>query len=171
MLALFLNTKLNTARNLTPGSSSNSNSKMDTTGLKIVLSVLLLIGVAALVYYVYPTALTKSKSTSTSKSGKCKPSDKEKNPHGKTYKYESDGDCALTSCVDGYTFDSSVVSCTKLPDTNVARAGQVCIPKSQEKVPHGNVYVWGRDGEECLVSNCFHGYDADLGSGKCNKNL
>ena len=169
MLALFLNTKLNTARNLTPGSSSNSNSKMDTTGLKIVLSVLLLIGVAALVYYVYPTALTKSKSTS--KSGKCKPSDKEKNPHGKTYKYESDGDCALTSCVDGYTFDSSVVSCTKLPDTNVARAGQVCIPKSQEKVPHGNVYVWGRDGEECLVSNCFHGYDADLGSGKCNKNL
>lgn len=169
MLALFLNTKLNTARNLTPGSSSNSNSKMDTTGLKIVLSVLLLIGVAALVYYVYPTVLTKSKSKS--KSGKCKPSDKEKNPHGKTYKYESDGDCALTSCVDGYTFDSSVVSCTKLPDTNVARAGQVCIPKSQEKVPHGNVYVWGRDGEECLVSNCFHGYDADLGSGKCNKNL
>ena len=169
MLALFLNTKLNAARNLTPGSSSNSNSKMDTTGLKIVLSVLLLIGVAALVYYVYPTVLTKSKSKS--KSGKCKPSDKEKNPHGKTYKYESDGDCALTSCVDGYTFDSSVVSCTKLPDTNVARAGQVCIPKSQEKVPHGNVYVWGRDGEECLVSNCFHGYDADLGSGKCNKNL
>jgi len=165
MLALFLNTKLNTVRN----SSSNSNSKMDTTGLKIVLSVLLLIGVAALVYYVYPTALTKSKSKS--KSGKCKPSDKEKNPHGKTYKYESDGDCALTSCVDGYTFDSSVVSCTKLPDTNVARAGQVCIPKSQEKVPHGNVYVWSRDGEECLVSNCFHGYDADLGSGKCNKNL
>ena len=169
MLALFLNTKLNTARNLTPGSSSNSNSKMDTTGLKIVLSVLLLIGVAALVYYVYPTVLTKSKSKS--KSGKCKPSDKEKNPHGKTYKYESDGDCALTSCVDGYTFDSSVVSCTKLPDTNVARAGQVCIPKSKEKVPHGNVYVWSRDGEECLVSNCFHGYDADLGSGKCNKNL
>ena len=169
MLALFLNTKLNAARNLTPGSSSNSNSKMDTTGLKIVLSVLLLIGVAALVYYVYPTVLTKSKSKS--KSGKCKPSDKEKNPHGKTYKYESDGDCALTSCVDGYTFDSSVVSCTKLPDTNVARAGQVCIPKSQEKVPHGNVYVWSRDGEECLVSNCFHGYDADLGSGKCNKNL
>lgn len=163
MLALFLNTKLNTVRN----SSSNSNSKMDTTGLKIVLSVLLLIGVAALVYYVYPAALTKSKP----KSGKCKPSDKEKNPHGKTYKYESDGDCALTSCVDGYTFDSSVVSCTKLPDTNVARAGQVCIPKSQEKVLHGNVYVWSRDGEECLVSNCLPGYDADLGSGKCNKNL
>ena len=161
MLALFLNTNLRPVR--------NSNSKMDTTGLKIVLSVLLLIGVAALVYYVYPTVLTKSKSKS--KSGKCKPSDKEKNPHGKTYKYESDGDCALTSCVDGYTFDSSVVSCTKLPDTNVARAGQVCIPKSQEKVPHGNVYVWSRDGEECLVSNCFHGYDADLGSGKCNKNL
>jgi len=163
-MLLFLNTKSNTVPN------SNSKTTMDTTGLKIVLSVLLLVGVGALVYYIYPM-LSKSKSKSKSKSGKCTPSAKEKEPHGKKYVYESDGDCVLNSCVEGYAFDSSVVSCTKLPDTNVARAGQICIPSAKEQVPHGNVYVYGRDGEECLVSNCFHGYDADLGSGKCNKNL
>ena len=167
-MLLFLNTKSNTVPN------SNSKTTMDTTGLKIVLSVLLLVGVAALVYYIYPMlskSKSKPKSKSKSKSGKCTPSAKETEPHGKKYVYESDGDCVLNSCVEGYAFDSSVVSCTKLPDTNVARAGQICIPSAKEQVPHGNVYVYGRDGEECLVSNCFHGYDADLGSGKCNKNL
>jgi hypothetical protein len=142
----------------------------NTSILKTILVVILLIGTGGLGYYVgtYNPHSDKKK-----KNVACTPTATEKVTGAKpnSYKYNSKNKCAPTECVDGYTFDSSSTSCAKLPATHTERAGQPCRPSYKEKVPHGDFYVWGRDGVECLVSQCQTGYDADLGSGKCNKNL
>ena len=143
----------------------------NTSTLKTILVIILLIGTGGLGYYIgtYNPASTKKSRTK----GGCTPTATEKvtGAESDSYKYNSKNKCTPTECVDGYTFDSSSTSCAKLPATHTERAGQACTPSDSEKVPQGVEYVWGRDGVECLVSKCVYGYDADLGSGKCNKNL
>lgn len=142
----------------------NSN----TSTLKTILVIILVVGIGGLAYYI-----GIHHSSSPANKAACTPSATEKvtGAESDSYIYNSKNKCIPTKCVDGYTFDSSTISCAKLPATHTDRAGKTCTPSDSEKVPHGDTYVWGRDGVQCLVSSCVTGYDADMGSGKCNKNL
>ena len=126
------------------------NKPKSNTGLVIGLSLVVLLIIAVIGFFMY-----KQFNPAHTSGDSCTPSGKEKvkNAESDTYEYDSDGDCKPTGCVDKYSFDSSALTCTK------TKTSGKCTPSDDDKVANAesDSYQYDSDGD-CEPTECVTGY-------------
>lgn len=142
--------------------NTSMNKPKSNTGLVIGLSLVVLLIIAVIGFFMY-----KQFNPAHTSGDSCTPSDKEKvdNAESTAYQYESDGTCVPTACVDKYRFDSSTLTCTKI------KTSGKCTPSSAEEVDNAesDTYEYDSDGD-CEPTGCVKGYTPSKNPFKCNKN-